>query len=88
MYAQSGHFFPSPRDQHTKQKKKCCMLKTQLAAVYDCKTSRIIVIFLCMRLQYRRSLAYRADQSTRYGKDRLYYRRVICVHRIYTWLLR
>ena len=39
------------RNRHTKQKKKC-MLKTHLRAVYDCKTSQIILNLICMHIRY------------------------------------
>ena len=68
----------------TLSRKKMLHAKTQFAVVYDYRT---IVILLCMHIQYRRSLPYRADRSARYGKDRLYYRRLLYVHRIYMWLL-
>ena len=35
----------------------------------------IIIYSPCMYIQYRRSLPYRADCSTQYGKSRLYYMR-------------
>ena len=48
----------------------------------------LLCIILCMCIQYRRSLPYRADRSARYGKGRLYCMRVLLyVHQIYTWLL-
>ena len=47
----SFFFFFFTRDRHTKQKKKICMLKTHLGAVYDCKTSQIILNLLHMHIQ-------------------------------------
>ena len=37
---------------------------------------------ICMCIQYRRSLPYRADRSARYGKGRLYCMRVLYIHRV------
>ena len=59
----SSFFFFFPRDRHTKQEKMlhAIYIKTQLAAVDDCRTSQFVVILLCMHIQYGRSLPYRTD---------------------------